>query len=200
VGDTISALRRPPEDHGIAPYLGTLEKLLALAPGSRVPVKDRELETIAAALGGNAADIDERLQQEPRGGAEESPRVRALLLSARRGCRSRPRAIEAAAAPSSPVPPPEHATPAGSPATHESPFADFEPAALRTDVSPFAELDDIFPPAPPAPRAPVDVFEELARLPEPLPLAEHPGPLPDLLAPRPLPENLVELLHPDEVP
>src|SRR5215510_11847856 len=43
IGDTVAQLRRNHEDPGITPYLGTLHKLQALAPGKRIPVKEREL-------------------------------------------------------------------------------------------------------------------------------------------------------------
>src|SRR5262249_19857316 len=44
IGDTVNQLRRAQEDLGITPYLHTLQKLQALPPGKRIPVKERELE------------------------------------------------------------------------------------------------------------------------------------------------------------
>src|SRR3954447_23817482 len=44
IGDTVAQLRRNQEDVGMAPYLATLNRLRALPPGKRVPVKGRELD------------------------------------------------------------------------------------------------------------------------------------------------------------
>src|SRR3954447_17914274 len=55
IGDSVSQLRRNHEDVGLAPYLGTLNRLRALPPGKRVKVKDRELEAMADALGRDPA-------------------------------------------------------------------------------------------------------------------------------------------------
>ena len=55
VGDSVSQLRRGQEDAGITAYLHTLQKLQALPAGKRIPVKERELEEIATALGSTRA-------------------------------------------------------------------------------------------------------------------------------------------------
>src|SRR3954452_19625682 len=62
IGDTVAQLRRNQADPGITPYLGTLSKLQALAPGKRIPVKERELDAIAAALGSTPASVERKLQ------------------------------------------------------------------------------------------------------------------------------------------
>jgi DNA-binding XRE family transcriptional regulator len=63
VGDTVSQLRKGQEDAGLAQYLPTLQKLQALAPGKRIPVKERELEEIATALGATPRSIELKLRE-----------------------------------------------------------------------------------------------------------------------------------------
>ena len=62
IGDTVAQLRRNQEDVGMAPYLATLNRLRALPPGKRVPVKGRELDAMAEALGRDPETLEARLQ------------------------------------------------------------------------------------------------------------------------------------------
>ncbi len=165
IGDTVAQLRRNQEDIGLAPYLATLNRLRALPPGKRVPVKDRELDAMAEALGRDPATIEARLQSGMHVSPEEAARLRALILPPTRSG-AKPRALEAAAT----IPaPPVMATVPGPP----PPFFDTPIDAATGNV---------------------DVFEELARLPEPLPLGDPATPVPDFLT-SPLPPNgAVELV------
>ena len=213
VGDAVSQLRRSQEDAGITPYLHTLHKLQALPAGKRIPLKERELEAIAAALGSTPRSIEQRLQEVLHVSPDEAERLRAMILVPPNG-RGKPRALAASpSALAAAAAPPPVATPAPAPAPAEAPplaavptsppfagpfagpFA--APPAAAAASAPFAtEPVQAFPAAPAAFRdtpldAPidarhgnnVDVFAELARLPEPVPLADPSGPLPDLLAP-----------------
>src|SRR5262245_60713655 len=81
IGDTVNQLRRAQEDLGIAPYLHTLQKLQALAPGKRIPVKERELEAIATALGSTPRSIEEKLQEVLHVSPDEAQRLRAMILA-----------------------------------------------------------------------------------------------------------------------
>ncbi len=185
IGDTVAQLRRNHEDPGITPYLGTLHKLQALPPGKRIPVKDRELDAIAVALGGTPASIEQKLQDVLRVSPDEAERLRAMIV-APPGGRRKPKAIAAASAP---VPDP---TPAPAPAFAEPTFSE-APATPTPSAAPTYEEPVQTLPVDPAPFLDtpleagaghnVDVFEELARLPEPLPLGDPAGPVPDLLAP-----------------
>ncbi|MFI5052829.1 MAG: helix-turn-helix domain-containing protein [Acidimicrobiia bacterium] len=148
MGDTVAQLRRSQDEAGFAPYAATLHRLQALPPGKRIPVKERELEAIATALGREPETIEIRLQQLMHVSPTEAARLREMILPPVGG-RHRPRAIEAA---------PQ--------------FTEMAAEASGT----------------------VDVFEELARLPEPLPLPDPTGPLPDMLATPPPPDGAVELV------
>jgi transcriptional regulator with XRE-family HTH domain len=154
MGDTVAQLRRSQDDAELAPYLATLHRLQALPPGKKIPVKDRELDAIASALGRDSATIESRLSRVMHVPLEEAARLREMILAPVGGRRS-PRALESAPVFS-----------AAAPA-----FTD-----MATDAT-----------------GAVDVFEELARLPDPLPLPD-PGPLPDMLATPPPPEGAVELV------
>ena len=90
IGDTVAQLRKHQGDPGVTPYLGTLHKLQALAPGKRVPVKDRELEAIAGALGGTPASIDQKLQEVLRVSPDEAQRIRDLIVAPAPPARRRP--------------------------------------------------------------------------------------------------------------
>jgi transcriptional regulator with XRE-family HTH domain len=206
VGDTVTQLRKSQADVGLAPYLHTLHKLQALPPGKRVPVKERELNTIADALGREPAAIERRLQEVLQVSPDEAARLRAMILAPPSG-RGAPRALAASTpAMSAPAPAPAAAMTAATPA-----MPAFSEPLSTSPVAPAAFLD--------APRdAPVDatnghnvdVFAELARLPEPVPLGDPAAPVPDLLAPQdpfaglPLvvvpatgpPEGTVELVDP----
>src|SRR5215213_4612155 len=210
VGDTVSQLRRRQEDAGITPYLHTLHKLRALPAGKRIPVKERELDEIATALGSTPRSIEQKLQEVLNVSPDEAERLRAMILVPP-NTKGRPRALSAApsvaaAAASAPVPveaPPIPAVPAPTVFADSTPLADpfAAPAAFAAaaavDPPAFAEPVQTFPASPAAfldlpIDAPVDdlhghnvdVFEELARLPEPVPLGDPSAPVPDLLAPQ----------------
>jgi len=95
VGDSVSQLRRGQEDAGITAYLHTLQKLQALPAGKRIPVKERELEEIATALGSTPRSIEQKLQEVLQASPEEAERLRAMILVPPNG-RGRPRALAAA--------------------------------------------------------------------------------------------------------
>src|SRR6185312_4959120 len=179
--DTLAQLRRNHEDPGITPYLGTLHKLQALPPGKRIPVKERELDAIAVALGGTPASVEEKLQEVLHVSPDEAQRLRAMIM-APPGGRGKPRAIAAAPAP---VPEPPMASPAALPDPAPAPAAAFaEPTFPETPPIPTPLASSTYEepvqtlPVAPAPFLDtpfdaasgnnVDVFEELARLPEPL--------------------------------
>ena len=166
IGDTVAQLRRGQDDAGLAPYLATLTRLRELPPGKRVPVKDRELEAMAEALGREPAAIEQRLQRVMQVSPEEATRLREIILP-------RPQRRQAAAR-SKPPSRPRRCTrrPRCRP-TRRPPFLDTPIDAATGNV---------------------DVFEELARLPEPLPLGDPGAPLPDVLAMQPPPEGTVELV------
>ena len=195
IGDTVAQLRRNHEDPGITPYLGTLHKLQALPPGKRIPVKERELDAIAVALGGTPASVEQKLQEVLRVSPDEAERLRAMIMAPPRG-RGRPKAIAAApapvpepqpvASPAPPVPDPIPAPPAfAEPTFPEAPPTPLAPPAYEEPVQtlPMAPAPFLDTPFDAASGNNVDVFAELARLPEPLPLGDPAGPVPDLLAP-----------------
>ena len=195
IGDTVTQLRRTTRTAGITPYLGTLHKLQALPAGKRVPVKERELDAIATALGSTPASVEQKLQDVLQVSPEEAKRLRAIIV-APPGGRGKLKAIAAAdVAPTpqyapvadrpvaeAPVPEPIVPEPPtfAPPVVAEAPNASVPPEPTQTfPVAPAAFLDA---PLDAATGHNVDVFEELARLPEPLPLGDPSAPLPDLLA------------------
>src|SRR5262245_18657414 len=95
VGDTVSQLRKGQEDAGIAQYLHTLQKLQALPAGKRIPVKDRELDEIATALGSTPRSIEQKLQEVLHVSPDEAERLRAMILVPP-NAKGRPRALAAA--------------------------------------------------------------------------------------------------------
>jgi len=172
VGDTVTQLRKNLADVGLAPYLHTLQKLQALPPGKRVPVKERELQAIADALGREPSTMDQRLQQVLNVSADEAARIRLLIL-APAAPRRAPKALAASTVNTEPT-------------VATAPVASVFSEPVQTLPTSFPAFLD-------APRdAPVDatnghnidVFEELARLPEPVPLGDPDAPVPDLLAPQ----------------
>jgi transcriptional regulator with XRE-family HTH domain len=215
VSDTISQLRQGQEDAGITAYLHTLQKLQALPAGKRIPVKERELEEIATALGSTPRSIEQKLQDVLHVSPDEAERLRAMILVPPNG-RGRPRALaaspsalaaaaaeaeaaavaaaEAAAVIDEPLaapiaattlaePVPVEALKAVEPVETEAPVVASEPLQVFP-AAPAAFLDQpLDAPIDPVHGHNVDVFEELARLPEPVPLGDPSAPLPDLLAP-----------------
>ncbi|MFN8027757.1 MAG: helix-turn-helix domain-containing protein [Acidimicrobiia bacterium] len=173
IGDAVAMLRRGTEEHETSPHLGTLRMLEQLPEGKRVPLKDKQLAELAHDLGENPATIESNVAAILGCDAQTAARIRAMLLAApHQGHGRRGRRAKAIAA------------------------AEAEPATrYQAPVVP--------PPAAtePAPteHAAVDVFEELARLPEPLPLPEETA-LPDIIATPPAPEGAVELVDHDTFP
>ncbi len=167
MADSIAQLRRSQDDAGLAPYLATLTKLRELEPGKRIPVKDRELAAMADALGRDPVVLEQRLQTGMHVSPQEAARLREIILPPVQS-RTKPRALEAAVAETlAPPVPPE--------------MPEMPPAFLDTPLDAATANN-------------VDVFEELARLPEPVPLGDPGAPPPDLLAAPPPPEDAVELV------
>jgi hypothetical protein len=174
-------------------------------------VKDRELEEIATALGSTPRSIEEKLQEVLNVSPDEAERLRAMILVPP-NTKGRPRALSAApsAVAAAAAPPPIAAAPTPTVVADTTPSADpfavpaaFAAAATPADVPAFAEATAFAEPVQTFPTAPaafldqpidapvddvhghnVDVFEELARLPEPVPLGDPSAPVPDLLAPQ----------------
>ena len=94
VGDSVSQLRRGQEEAGVTAYLHTLHKLQALPAGKRIPVKDRELEQIATALGSTPRSIEQKLQEVLNVSPDEAERLRAMILQPP-NTKGRPRALAA---------------------------------------------------------------------------------------------------------
>src|SRR3954447_7633816 len=94
VGDTVSQLRRSQADAGVTAYLHTLQKLQALPAGKRIPVKERELEEIATALGATPRSIEQKLQEVLNVSPDEAERLRAMILQPP-NAKGRPRALAA---------------------------------------------------------------------------------------------------------
>src|SRR3954453_12284521 len=105
VGDTVSQLRRTQEDAGGTPYPHTLPKLQRLPAGKRIPVKDRELEEIATALGATPRSIEQKLQEVLNVSPDEAGRLRAMILVPP-NTKGRPRALAAPSAPAAAAPAP----------------------------------------------------------------------------------------------
>src|SRR5829696_9110071 len=145
VGDTVNQLRRHHDDAGVTAYLHTLQKLQALPAGKRIPVKERELDEIATALGSTPRSIEQKLQEVLNVSPDEAERLRAMILVPP-NAKGRPRAL--AAAPS--------ALPAPAPALAAAPVAPPAPAPAPP-ISPFADVPTPTPFAPPAPPAPTPV-------------------------------------------
>jgi transcriptional regulator with XRE-family HTH domain len=169
VGDTVAQLRRNQDDAALTPYLASLHRLKELPPGKKVPVKDRELQAIADALGREPMAMEQRLQKVMKVSPEEASRLRELILPPIQPRR----AVKALEAPAPAIPAPVMPMPVAPPAFLDTP--------LDTPIDTSVGHN-------------VDVFEELARLPEPLPLGDPTGPVPDLLAPPPPPDGTVELV------
>src|SRR3954468_6273148 len=118
IGDTVAQLRRNQADPGVTPYLGTLHKLLALPPGKRIPVKERELDAISVALGATPATVERKLQDVLHISPDEAERLRAMIVAPpggrgeRKGGRGTRRAIAGPGAPEPVAPPALPSTPA----------------------------------------------------------------------------------------
>ncbi len=162
--DTISQLRSRPDSTGLGHHLDTIYALRALPPGSKVQLEARDRDAITAALGTDPKTLEAGLMDTLHVTRVEAARLRELILP--ETPRYSPLALEAAPEPE------RNAEP--------SPISDPRDLVPGIGMSAFeAET----------PTGPVDVFEELARLPEPaaLPTDAFTG---DLLSPPPEPVAL----------
>jgi len=151
VGDSIRHLRGPTEPDGLLrEYLSMIYELRNLPPGSRVPLREPDLMTLADALGGTPDAIEQKLTELIGASREEAARLRAMILPPL----SLPAAFEHA--PSNDP----YATLGTSDATDgvvdffsapraEDPFA--PPPPLAPDAPPASESFDVLPPDPFAP-------------------------------------------------
>jgi len=81
VGDSIRHLRGPAEPDGLLrEYLAMIYELRNLPPGSRVPLRESDLATLADALGGSAEAIEARLVTLIGASSDEAARLRAIIL------------------------------------------------------------------------------------------------------------------------
>jgi transcriptional regulator with XRE-family HTH domain len=151
VGDSIRHLRGPTEPDGLLrEYLSMIYELRNLPPGSRVPLREPDLMTLADALGGTPDAIEQKLTELIGASHEEAARLRAMILPPL----SLPAAFEHA--PSNDP----YATLGNSTATDgvvdffsapraEDPFA--PPPPLAADAPTASESFDVLPPDPFAP-------------------------------------------------
>jgi transcriptional regulator with XRE-family HTH domain len=197
IGESIAQLRRVQDDEPEGPYVASLRVLQAVPPGGRVPLRGRELDAIAQGLGGERMAVEAAIMQMLRVDRDEAARLRAMLVpDAPR--RRRPRALAAA-----PAPEPEPVAPVTPTVDNDNDTTDLTDGTAAAAAAVIA--DTATPAPPPEPGSPVappwipapewvpdnptgvvDVFEELARLPEPVPLNSDPDEMPDLFAPRDL--------------
>jgi transcriptional regulator with XRE-family HTH domain len=81
IGDTIRQLRAPAEPDGVLrEYLAMIYELRNLPPGTRVPLREADLSTLADALGGTPEVIEARLVELVGTNREEAARLRAMIL------------------------------------------------------------------------------------------------------------------------
>jgi len=81
VGDSIRHLRGPAEPDGLLrEYLAMIYELRNLPPGSRVPLREPDLMTLADALGGTPEAIEQKLAEVIGASREEAARLRAMIL------------------------------------------------------------------------------------------------------------------------
>lgn len=81
IGDSIRHLRSPAEPDGLLrEYLAMIYELRNLPPGSRVPLRETDLATLADALGGAPEAIEMRLMELIGASHEEAARLRAMIL------------------------------------------------------------------------------------------------------------------------
>jgi len=168
IEDAISQLRRNSNGNGnggLQRHLDTLYALRALPPGSVVQLQEGERAAMAEALGGDPASIEARLVETMRVSRDEARRLRALVVPDTH--RYSPLALDAA--PPEPLPQPAP--------VHVNVAAVF--AASAPEVAPL--------PVPDTPTGPVDVFEELAKLPEPVALPDQHTNGHDMFSPPPEP-------------
>ena len=81
IGDSIRHLRAPAEPDGLLrEYLAMIYELRNLPPGSRIPLRETDLATLADALGGDPETIEMRLMELIGASHEEAARLRAMIL------------------------------------------------------------------------------------------------------------------------
>ncbi len=81
VGNSIRHLRASQERDGmLREYLSMIYELRNLPPGSRVPLREPDLATLADALGGTPDAIEARLHELIGASREEAARLRAMIL------------------------------------------------------------------------------------------------------------------------
>ena len=136
------------EGYALNRHLDTLAALRALPPGSSVQLQDTEREAMVEALGRDPATIEKRLVDRMHISRDEAARLRELIVPS-----------------APPVLPARARGRAGTPARTRA------RARTRTRARGRLVRRRNFEETP---SGPVDVFEELARLPEPAPLP-HPG-------------------------
>jgi transcriptional regulator with XRE-family HTH domain len=161
IEDSITQLRSNQPDAGLSRHLDTLYALRALPQGSPVQLQERERAVMAEALGHDPDAIEAKLVDTMRVSKDEARRLRALIVPD--APRYTPLAIEAP----EPEPVPEPFVP--------------EAATALTSIPGSASAFDAE-----LPTGNVDVFEELAKLPEPVALPE-PGDHTDFLSTPPEP-------------
>ena len=84
VGDSIRYLRNPVDDDELLrEYLAMIYELRNLPPGSRVPLRERDLMSLADALGGSPEKIEERLVDLIGLSHQEASRLRAMIIPPR---------------------------------------------------------------------------------------------------------------------
>ncbi|MET0920798.1 MAG: helix-turn-helix transcriptional regulator [Acidimicrobiia bacterium] len=159
--DTISQLRAGNDTTGLGRHLDTLYALRALPAGSKVELTAQDREAITDALGSDPKTLEAGLAAALRVNQLEAARLRELILP--EAPRYSPLALDAGPSVASEVP---DAAPT---APGESVTAPMNPETITDprDLVP-GEGTSAFEAETPA--GLVDVFEELARLPEPAPL------------------------------
>ena len=81
IGDSIRHLRASAEPDGLLrEYLAMIYELRNLPPGSRIPLREEDLATLADALGGDPETIEIRLMELIGASHEEAARLRAMIL------------------------------------------------------------------------------------------------------------------------
>ena len=81
VGDSIRYLRSPVDDDELLrEYLAMIYELRNLPPGSKIPLRERDLMSLADALGGSPEKIEERLVDLIGMSRQEASRLRQMIM------------------------------------------------------------------------------------------------------------------------